>query len=301
MSALLGHASQKPRRRARIFNAGLIATGCFVGLERLSAFCAPTPPAIARSAYAVTSSASQWTGKSLEQHSRLASSKSTRQVLPELALPTSIEQAQALLDQLPEYVQSMGPSGPILYWAVFVLFECLSLPASPLLLSSGYVFGLQFGIALSITALITAATISFALAKTILRPQLMKFAAGNETFQNINAAVKVEGFKIIFLLRLAPLLPFAISNYAYGLSEVGFVDYIVATALGCAPGTCAFVYFASAAKDMGEGGGSPWYVYAGGILATFVLLKVVADVAQKAVEDSVGKSDASSSMVKEVA
>lgn len=205
------------------------------------------------------------------------------------ALPEAFVAAQEMLERLPEYVESFGPSGPFVFFAVFVFLECLSLPASPLLLSSGYLFGLQLGCAISLLALMTAATISFFLARTVLRPQLLKIAEGNETFQDINCAVQVEGFKIIFLLRLAPLLPFALSNYAYGLSKVGFFDFFLATLFGCAPGTCAFVYLATAARSLNaEGGeGAPWYVYAGGIVATGMLLKVVKDVAQKAVEDSI--------------
>jgi len=205
-----------------------------------------------------------------------------RQAMPDLA------SAQAALEQLPAYVEGLGPSGPPLFFVVFVALECLSLPASPLLLSSGYLFGLPLGCAISLLSLCTAASISFWLARTIFKPQLTKLAEENEAFQDINCAVQAEGFKIIFLLRLAPLLPFAISNYAYGLTTVGFLEFLLATLFGCAPGTCSFVYFATIARDAGgEGTGSPWYVYAGGIVATVVLLKIVKDVAQKAVSDSI--------------
>lgn len=212
---------------------------------------------------------------------------SPRGKLQQRALPEPLLTAQAMLEQAPSYIESYGPWGPVIFFSVFVLVECVSLPASPLLLSSGYLFGLQNGIALSLLALCTAASISFALARTVLRPQLIKVAEQNELFNTINCAVEVEGFKIIFLLRLAPLLPFALSNYAYGLSRVGFLDFFLATVLGCAPGTIAFVYFATAARSLGsDDAGAPWYVYAGGILATGLILKLVTDVAEKAIQES---------------
>jgi len=198
--------------------------------------------------------------------------------------------AQQFLQQLPTYVESFGPTGPFLFYLVFVLFECLSLPASPLMLTSGLLFGLPGGFGVSILSLVSAASISFALARTVLRPQLLSIAEGNGTFQDINCAVQAEGFKIIFLLRLAPLLPFALSNYAYGLTKVAFQDYFLATLTGCSPGTLATVYFATVAKSASNGGesaGTPWYVYAGGIAATALLLKLVTDVAKKAVADSI--------------
>jgi len=205
------------------------------------------------------------------------------------ALPDALLSAQTLVEQLPVYVESFGPTGPLLFFVVFVLLECLSLPASPLLLSSGYIFGLPVGCAISLVSLCTAASISFFLARTVLRPQLMQMAKGNAVFEDINCAVQAEGFKIIFLLRLAPLLPFALSNYAYGLTKVDFKDFLMATALGCAPLTIALVYIATVARDVigKEGADTPWYYYAVGIVATVALLKVVGDVAQKAVADSV--------------
>lgn len=204
------------------------------------------------------------------------------------ALPLPAE-AQALLDDLPRYVESLGPLGPLFFFGVFVLLECLSLPATPLMLSSGYLFGLLGGVVLSISALTTAATISFFLARTVLRPQVGELLAGNETVKNINRAVEREGFKIMVLLRMTPLLPFALSNYMYGLSNVDFKEYFFATVFGTMPGTCAFVYFATVARSAADGAedGTPWYTYAASIALTVVFLKLVADTAKKAVDEAV--------------
>lgn len=66
--------------------------------------------------------------------------------------------------------------------------------------------------------------------------------AQNPKFTAIDKAIGKEGFKIILLLRLSPIFPFALSNYFYGVTAVGFAEYMAGTMLGFFPGTLAYVY-----------------------------------------------------------
>lgn len=212
-----------------------------------------------------------------------SSSRVVRQGVPDV-----FSTVQGLLDSMPQQVEALGPLGPVYFFAVYVLAECVALPATPLTLSAGYLFGLPLGCALALSAGTTGACIGFFLSRTFLRPQIEQMIVENETLMNINKAVEQEGFKIIFLLRLSPLLPFALSNYVFGLSNCSLVDFVLATALGFAPGTCAFVYLATTARSVvSEGASEPWYVYAAGLALTVFLLKVVADTAKKAVDDAI--------------
>jgi len=207
-------------------------------------------------------------------------------------LPEALGYVQVFLEQVPEKVNSLGSLGPVYFFVVYVVAECLALPATPLTLSAGYLFGLPMGCLLAIISGTTAASIGFLLARSLLRPQIEEYVRKNEVFRNINLAVESEGFKIILLLRLSPLLPFAISNYLYGLSSVAFSDFLFATIIGFTPGTCGVVYLATAARDvMNEGVSEPWYVYVGGVAITFGILATVANVAKEAVDAAIAAEE----------
>lgn len=64
----------------------------------------------------------------------------------------------------------------------------------------------------------------------------------NPKFNALDKAIGKEGFKVILLLRLSPIFPFALSNYFYGVTSVDFFEYMFGTLIGFFPGTLAYVY-----------------------------------------------------------
>lgn len=139
-----------------------------------------------------------------------------------------------------------------------------------------------------------AACISFTIGRTILRGWASKITNEWPKWKAIDGAISKEGFKVILLLRLSPLLPFAVSNYLYGITSVDFVSFFFATFLGFAPGTLGIVYAGSAGKAFFTDGGSlPWYVFvvagAAIILAAQTLARVAGD-AIKSIEEENSKA-----------
>ena len=62
----------------------------------------------------------------------------------------------------------------------------------------------------------------------------------------MNEAVSKEGWKIVALLRLSPLVPFNLQNYFYGITDIGLLHYVPATFVGIMPGTMLYVYLGAA-------------------------------------------------------
>lgn len=147
-------------------------------------------------------------------------------------------------------------------------------------------FGLIPG---TITVLISAtiaACISFYIGRTILRGWASKVTNDWPKWKAIDGAIAKQGFKVILLLRLSPLLPFALSNYLYGITSVDFASFFAATFLGFAPGTLGIVYAGSAGKTFfSEGGTLPWYAVAGvGALLLFAA-QTLAKIAGEAIKE----------------
>lgn len=182
-------------------------------------------------------------------------------------------------------IQSQGAMGYLYFGILYVVAEILAIPALPLTASSGYLFGLQGGCAVVLCSATIAAGVSFLLGRTFLRKWVEEMLADNPKFKAIDAAIAKEGFKIILLLRLSPIFPFALSNYLYGLTSVPFWPYLGATMLGFTPGTIAYVYGGGQVGNLlGGGAGSmPWYVYAGGLAIAAAAVKLVGDIATTAV------------------
>jgi uncharacterized membrane protein YdjX (TVP38/TMEM64 family) len=105
----------------------------------------------------------------------------------------------------------------------------------------------------------------------------------------IDAAVEREGWKLVLLLRLSPVFPFNVLNYALSLTRVPFGTYVLASFIGMLPGTALYVYLGSlapAAAQLGPaaaaGGAGRTAVYAIGLLATVAVVVVATRLARRA-------------------
>ena len=148
----------------------------------------------------------------------------------------------ALIESSVTKISAMGPYGYLYFAGIYILAEVFAVPAMPLTASSGYLFGLFPGYLTVLVSATIAAAISFKIGRTFLRDWAQGIASTSPKWRAIDSAVSKEGFKVVLLLRLSPLLPFAISNYLYGLTSVDFFSFITATFLGFAPGTFGLVY-----------------------------------------------------------
>jgi uncharacterized membrane protein YdjX (TVP38/TMEM64 family) len=188
-----------------------------------------------------------------------------------------------------DWVDSMGVWGPVFLAAAYVIACVLFVPGWILTLGAGFLFGLVRGtIAVSLGSVL-GATLAFLIGRGLLRDWIEKRMGTYPRFQTVDRAIGREGFKIVLLLRLSPLFPFNLMNYALGLTKVSTRKYVLASWIGMLPVTIVYVYIGSALKSLSEvAAGTPrdsttrTTLFVVGLLMTFVATIVITRVANRA-------------------
>lgn len=201
------------------------------------------------------------------------------------------------------WIRSLGVLGAFIYGAFYAVGTVLLWPGTALTLGGGFLYGPFWGTVLVSPASVTGATIAFVLARSFARDWIAQKVQKYPRFAAIDRAVGKHSFKTVLLLRLQPVnLPFAVLNYALGLTSVNLRDYILASWLGMLPATILYVYIGSVVRDLASlfhGGFSTatsWQrlLFWGGLVATGVLVVFLTRLARRALEEEMGEAQAES-------
>ncbi len=202
--------------------------------------------------------------------------------------------------RLVEWVQGAGLAGAGVFALAYVAASALLLPGSVLTLGAGFAYGPIWGTLLVSPVSVLAATVSFLLARFVARAWVSRKVARDPRFTAIDAAVGESGFRIVALLRLSPVLPFNLMNYALGLTRVRLRDYVLGSWLGMLPGTVMYVYLGSlitSATELASGArpdAGPWgrVLYFGGLAATLLVTILITRVARRALGSALKRPSA---------
>jgi uncharacterized membrane protein YdjX (TVP38/TMEM64 family) len=192
---------------------------------------------------------------------------------------------QEWLKALQGRVDEMGPAGAVLYGVAYVVAALLLVPGSLLTIGAGLLFGLLWGTVLVSAAATTAAAAAFLIARHLARRRVERLAQKHERFGALDRAIREQGWKVVALSRLSPLIPYSLSNYLYGLTPIRLGPYLLASWAGMLPGTVLYVYLGAAGKAA-AGGRSPgeWALFAAGLIATAVVTVILTRAARKYLE-----------------
>jgi uncharacterized membrane protein YdjX (TVP38/TMEM64 family) len=152
-----------------------------------------------------------------------------------------------------EWADSLGVWGASIIAAFYIPACLLVLPGSIITVAAGFFFGVPIGVLTALVGANVGACAAFLVARTLGRERVTLKIVNHPKFAALNEAVGKEGFKIVLLLRLSPILPFNILNYALGLTKISFRDYALASIIGMLPEILVLVYFGSAVRTLTDG------------------------------------------------
>lgn len=155
-------------------------------------------------------------------------------------------------DNIERAVRSLGPWGPLVFMAIYLVAPALFLPGAPLTIAAGVLFGPIWGTVYTICGATGGATVAFLVARYLGRDWVERRTSGSVA--RIKAGVESEGWKFVAFTRLVPLFPFNVLNYAFGLTNIGLVPYITASFVFMLPGAAAYVYLGYAGREAAGGG-----------------------------------------------
>jgi len=197
------------------------------------------------------------------------------------------------LPELLEWVRAQGAFAPVVYGALYAVAVPCFVPGSLLTLTAGALFGLWPGVPVVFVAAVVGSSLSFVTARFLVRPWAETWARRNQRFAAVDHAVAAEGARIVFLLRLTPLVPFTVLNYLLGVTRLRWRDLLMASP-GMLPGTILYVYYGHVIGDVtavAAGARPPrsaaqYAVLAGGLIAAVLVAWRVSRIARAALAET---------------
>jgi len=167
-------------------------------------------------------------------------------------------------------------AGLAVFCAVSAIAALLFIPAWIFPLIAGALFGFAWGAIAAMTGALAGALAAFVIARYVLREPAARLVRRYAAFEAVDHAVAKEGWKVVALLRMSPVLPSGLKSYLLGLTRIRLADYLAGTAAGFLPGMLLKVYLGAAGRGaFGEGGILNWLLFAAGLAATAAVTVLV--------------------------
>ena len=206
---------------------------------------------------------------------------SMRRSLPRLALTLLLagmtgwaifHRDQINLATLDAWLASLGPWAPIGYVILFALATVAFVPGVVFSLAGGALFGPLWGTLWNLTGATLGAILAFLVARYIAGDWVARKTGG--LLKRLIDGIDTEGWRFVAFVRLVPLFPFNLSNYALGLTRIPLHHYVIPTLVCMVPGAVAYTWLGYAGRGAlsGDTGAVRYGLLGLGLLAAIALL-----------------------------
>lgn len=202
-----------------------------------------------------------------------------------------------LQERLPgfvEWAQAQGWLGVLVFGLGYAAATVLMIPGALITMLAGVVYGPWLGTAVVSPASVLGASAAFLLGRFTLRAAVERKMAGSRRFAALQTAMRREGFKILVLVRLSPVFPYSVVNYAFGITPLSLGAYACGSWLAMLPGTFLYVYLGATVGDLAlltsgaapDAGAAGWVLKLVGLFATVVVTVLVTRAARRALAEN---------------
>lgn len=169
-------------------------------------------------------------------------------------------------------LRQAGMWAPAVFVALYAFATVLFVPGSLFSLAGGALFGPVLGSVLNLIGATAGAMLAFLVARH-LAADWVRRRTGPRLAQ-IVAGIDAEGWRFVALVRLVPLFPFNLVNYALGLTRIPPGQYGAASLICMAPGAIAYTWLGHAGREAATGSATAVRsaLFAVGLLAAVALL-----------------------------
>ena len=144
-----------------------------------------------------------------------------------------------------------GGWGPATYLALMVGSTQVPVPRTIWTVSAGVIFGSLIGCLLAIGGMALSAALSMMVVRWMAGPAVRR-AEDNDRVRLVQEILSERGWTTVLGLRMIPVIPFSLLNYACGLSRIPMLPCLAATVAGSIPLTVVAVVAADAVVADGD-------------------------------------------------
>jgi uncharacterized membrane protein YdjX (TVP38/TMEM64 family)/rhodanese-related sulfurtransferase len=176
------------------------------------------------------------------------------------------------LATLDAWLALLGPWAPIGYVMLFALATIAFVPGVVFSLTGGALFGPLWGTVWNLIGATLGAILAFLVARYVVGDWVARKSGG--LLKRLIDGVDAERWRFVAFVRLVPLFPFNLSNYALGLTRIPLKDYVIATLVCMTPGAVAYTWLGHAGRGAlsGEAGAVRYGLLGLGLLAAIAVL-----------------------------
>jgi uncharacterized membrane protein YdjX (TVP38/TMEM64 family) len=197
-------------------------------------------------------------------------------LLTGLAFALRFLPVRASLERATLWIESLGWWAPATFVVLYVACTLLLVPRTVLTVGAGFLFGPLWGLLWALLAINLGAHLAFLSGRHFARSAIERRTRDRGRLQALDHAVTGGGWRIVALTRLSPVFPYSLLNYAYGLTRVGWGNFALGSLVGMFPGTLLLVILGTLTDFAAERSGQHSSPFVGILLATGVIIALLA-------------------------